>query len=83
MHPEPPSRGRGWLSQPATAEVSSTPIDYNEEPGRLMAIPGLPVGNPEEQTEEQPARRSLLRAGMTVVWMILLAAGYAWRACSP
>lgn len=34
------------------------------------------------EPEEEPVRRSLLRAGMTVVWMILLAAGYAWRACS-
>jgi hypothetical protein len=36
----------------------------------------------EVEAQEAPAGRSLLRAGMTVVWMILLAAGYAWRACS-
>jgi hypothetical protein len=35
-----------------------------------------------EEEEQEPVRRSLLRAGMTVVWMVLLAAGYAWRACS-
>ena len=44
----------------------------------------LPFDGPSEASAEEaePMRRSLLRAGMTVLWMILLAAGYAWRACS-
>ena len=32
--------------------------------------------------EEAPGKRSLLRAGMSVVWMILLAAGYLWKSCT-
>ena len=31
---------------------------------------------------EEPGRRSLLRAGMSVVWMILLAGGYLWKSCT-
>jgi hypothetical protein len=42
----------------------------------------VPLSQAAVEPEEAPGGRSLLRAGMTVVWMILLAAGYAWRACS-
>lgn len=58
-------------SDPAAAESrSSAPELETLQPG------------PAVEVEEAPVRRSLLRAGMTVVWMVLLAAGYAWRACS-
>jgi hypothetical protein len=36
----------------------------------------------EDGVEEGAGKRSLLRVGMSVLWMIVLAAGYAWRACS-
>jgi hypothetical protein len=36
----------------------------------------------EAGLEEEPGRRSLLRAGMSVVWMILLAGGYLWKNCT-
>ena len=40
-----------------------------------------PVGQAPEEEEEAPRRRGL-RAGMSVVWMILLAAGYIWQNCA-
>ena len=36
----------------------------------------------EEDGQEGAGRRSLLRAGMSVLWMVVLAGAYAWRACS-
>jgi hypothetical protein len=42
----------------------------------------LALEDSEALVEEEPGRRSLLRAGMSVVWMILLAAGYLWKNCS-
>ena len=59
--------------------LAPTPLFYAEK--EEAASFDLPVSGAVEPGEE-PQRRSLLRAGMTVVWMILLAAGYAWRACS-
>jgi hypothetical protein len=35
----------------------------------------------EEAGEETPKRRGL-RAGMSVIWMVLLAAGYIWQNCA-
>lgn len=35
-----------------------------------------------EEAQEGAGSRSLLRAGMSVLWMIVLAGAYAWRACS-
>ena len=35
-----------------------------------------------EEGGEGAGRRSLLRAGMSVLWMVVLAGAYAWRACS-
>lgn len=32
--------------------------------------------------EEEAPRRGFLRAGMSVVWMLLLAAGYIWQNCA-
>ena len=37
---------------------------------------------PVEAVDEEPGGRSLLRAGMSVIWMILLAAGYLWKSCT-
>jgi hypothetical protein len=51
---------------------------FDERPPDRTVAPG----NQAEAEGEEPVRRSLVRAGMTVVWMVLLAAGYAWRACS-
>jgi hypothetical protein len=32
--------------------------------------------------EEETPRRRGLRAGMSVIWMLLLAAGYVWQTCA-
>ena len=37
-------------------------------------------GQPLEAEQESPRRRGL-RAGMSIVWMVLLAAGYLWQNC--
>ena len=62
----------------------ATPISYSGE--RAAAAVDVDVDRQVSEDplepEEEPARRSFLRSGMTFVWMILLAAGYAWRACS-
>ena len=82
LHPERPSRRmRESRREP---ELVLTPGGFEEVPPAMASVPGRTTaptsGVPVE--EEEPVRRSLIRAGMTVVWMVLLAAGYAWRACS-
>jgi hypothetical protein len=49
------------------------------EPGSFEQ---LIEGGPAEAIGEEPGGRSLLRAGMSVIWMILLAAGYLWKSCT-
>lgn len=60
---------------------AASPISYSGEQAAAVDRDFQLSEDPVEP-EEEPARRSFLRAGMTFVWMILLAAGYAWRACS-
>jgi hypothetical protein len=80
VHPDEPSRSlRGRVQ----AEIEMLPMAFGD------AIQPAPetIGGPNEEAapapaDEEPVKRSLLRAGMTLVWMVLLAAGYAWRACS-
>ena len=36
----------------------------------------------EDQAEEETPQRRGLRAGMSLVWMVLLAAGYIWQNCA-
>ena len=73
---------RWGAAAPEAELLAALPLSYTNEAGEIAATPSLPVrGDPLEPGEE-PTRRSLLRAGMTVMWMILLAGGYAWRACS-
>ena len=68
---------------PATAgPFTLSPLSPTDEVGRLAPAPDLPIEGDALEPEVAPAPRSPLRAGMTVMWMILLAAGYAWRACS-
>ena len=67
---------------PEAELLAALPLSYTNEAGTLAATPNLPVTGAALEPEEEPQRRSLLRAGMTVMWMILLAGGYAWRACS-
>jgi hypothetical protein len=64
--------------------MTVAPFAYHDESARPAAVPDLPVSPLpfDSDVEEEPVRRSLLRAGMTILWMVLLAAGYAWRACS-
>ena len=66
----------------AAGPFTLSPLSHADEVGRLAPAPDLPIQDDALESEEAPARRSPLRAGMTVIWMILLAAGYAWRACS-
>ncbi len=67
--------------EPEAEPLAAIPLVYNQA-GTVTATTDLPVRGAAVEPEEEPVRRSLLRAGMTVMWMILLAAGYAWRACS-
>lgn len=46
------------------------------------AVSPVALEDSEAALEAEPGRRSLLRAGMSVVWMILLAAGYLWKNCT-
>jgi hypothetical protein len=62
--------------------MSVSPVTFEHEMSTASAVPDLPVSGAALEPEEEPVRRSFLRAGMTIVWMVLLAAGYAWRACS-
>ena len=81
-----PERPRASMRRREAAEVdllAASPLSYSDEVDSLTARPDQPVSDAPLEPEEEPARRSLLRGGMTVIWMILLAAGYAWRACSP
>lgn len=75
---EPPPRSRFAASEPRLK--LGDPRSYAET-GEMQRFE-LPVAQ-DESVEEEPMRRSMLRAGMTLLWMILLAAGYAWRTCSP
>ncbi len=68
--------------EPEAELLAALPLSYTNEAGGMAATPDLPVRGDPLEAEGEPTRRSLLRAGMTVMWMILLAAGYAWRACS-
>jgi hypothetical protein len=79
--PEPPRASRHRVAAPEPELLAAIPLSYTTEAGNMAATPGLPMRGAAVEPEE-PTRRSLLRAGMTVMWMILLAAGYAWRACS-
>ncbi len=89
VRPERPAR-RG-LRRASTPEWNVGEMDFRDPsaggpPVPIEARPVTgPVASPAEvplEESEEPVRRSLLRAGMTVLWMVLLAAGYAWRACS-
>jgi hypothetical protein len=64
----------------AGRELGGLPVGVSEHEQQVM--PELSHGEPIAEPEETPTRGSLMRAGMTVLWMVLLAAGYAWRACS-
>jgi hypothetical protein len=75
--PDPPGRR---LREPALLTIA--PLAFHDESARPAAVPEVPVYPMPVDSEEEPARRSLLRAGMTILWIVLLAAGYAWRACS-
>ena len=68
----------GW-SPSAGLEPGDSSMDWD---GAMHVPPELPSSEATTEPEEEPGRRSVLRAGMTVLWMVLLAAGYAWRACS-
>ena len=78
--PEVPSYGKHRI-------LDAEPLPFSQElfkseASTVTATPDLPFAADPVEAEGEPARRSLLRAGMTVVWMVLLAGGYAWRACS-
>jgi hypothetical protein len=66
-------------SSPELADIS---MEVSADHYAMQVLPELPSEDATTEPEEAPARGSLMRAGMTVLWMVLLAAGYAWRACS-
>jgi hypothetical protein len=73
-----PGRPRSTLRRGGEVEAFAPTITFGNE-----TAGSLPFDEPSDASvEEAEPRRSLLRAGMTVLWMVLLAAGYAWRACS-
>ena len=74
--PEPPSFRRG-VREP---EIVLADPRFAAGPQEMRGLE-LP-GQADESAEEEPGRRSMLRTAMTVLWMILLIAGYAWRTCS-
>jgi len=77
--PDAPARGR----RPQVRELTSAEqFAAYDETGPMTVIPQYAHPPEAMEADEEPVRRSLLRAGMTVLWMVLLAAGYAWRACS-
>ena len=74
----------GNMRRRAEPDMTSGALSFADDAEAIRSLPDLPpiASTAAIEPEEGPARRSLLRAGMTVMWMILLAAGYAWRACS-
>lgn len=79
--PDPPPAARR-RAESAGGPLAGLPLSYSYENGPVMVASEVPVAGATTEPDEEPARRSILRAGMTILWMILLAAGYAWRACS-
>ena len=84
LQPDPPGRR---LRDKAPREFQLPPMGFGDAATlpRQSTVFGPAAGDPANEPielEEEPVKRSLLRAGMTVLWMVLLAAGYAWRACS-
>ena len=69
------------LKEGSAPSFPGAPFASASEPF-AQAVAPAPVEELEAAVEEQPGKRSLLRAGMSVVWMILLAAGYLWKSCS-
>lgn len=78
LRPERPGRR---LREAGQGELVIPPMGFDQSFPMSEARPGA-GGSSEASVEEEPVRRSLIRAGMTVLWMVLLAAGYAWRSCS-
>ncbi len=86
LQADPPGRR---LRDPAPIDFKLPSMGFGEAaqlPPQSTPSPSFRSGsdpaNDPIELEEEPVKRSLLRAGMTVLWMVLLAAGYAWRACS-
>ena len=77
---ESPNRRMRHTGEPELFGVA--PLMFGNEVASAPELPDFPVSQAAVEPEAQPARRSILRAGMTVMWMVLLAGGYAWRACS-
>lgn len=78
LSPERPGRRLREGGQP---EFVLSPMNFDESFPVSQARPAASASS-DPSVEEEPVRRSMIRAGMTVLWMVLLAAGYAWRACS-
>jgi hypothetical protein len=59
--------------------ASESPVMTAEDEEQLIRFSAEPEG--AEEQVESPGRRGL-RASMSIVWMVLLAAGYIWQNCA-
>jgi hypothetical protein len=81
-----PNRLQQSMQEPGFALTDDSPPFFVAALDRPLEArpaegPPLALEDSEADLEEKPGRRSLLRAGMSVVWMILLAGGYLWKNC--
>ena len=87
--------GRTVADRPAKGLGGAPRFAMDSEAHLLAPISGHGSGHADEELmplsteaalaeaeEEQSPRRRGLRAGMSVVWMVLLAAGYIWQNCA-
>lgn len=62
---------------------SETPYFASSEDTHEEQLTHIGPGELAEAVDEEEApRRGILRAGMSVLWMVLLAAGYIWQNCA-
>ena len=74
-----PERPRRTL-RGSEVEVFAPTIDLGG--GRSSGVPPFTDFSESPAEEAEPVRRSMMRAGMTFLWFVLIAGFTAWRACS-
>ena len=82
-----PNRLHRSMREPGFALTDDSPpfvtaVAGSQWEARPPDAPPPTLEDSEGVLEDEPGKRSLLRAGMSVVWMILLAAGYLWKSCT-
>lgn len=68
--------------QIATELSESGPQEFGREPSRRDPEPATSAAPFAEAEDEPPEPRSLLRAGMSVIWLMIIALGLLARICS-